>query len=290
MVLSILNLAALIALWIAENYIGERLHITTVLAYMPQHPFGIPAALLLLWSLAARRRSLILLNAAALAFFAIALMGFQVNLRGSGDFAVTTYNIHHGSGGIEAVARAILAERPDVVCLQETNGFPISELQRRFPGWHIVNVQETAILAKRPFTCRAYAMPDTGRVALAADFGEITVLNVHVMPGSIRARRGTRVEQVRRIGEILDALPGPVVLTGDFNTPPRGRLYRRLARRMDDAWTRGGLGFGYTYRSDLPVLRIDHIFVSGARVVSCRVARSGASDHRPVTAVLETRR
>lgn len=77
------------------------------------------------------------------------------------------------------------------------------------------------------------------------------------------------------------------IIAGDFNMPPRGVVYRRIAGQYRNAFSAGN-GFGYTYRSSLPVLRIDHIFLSpDLRPVRCRTIGTRVSDHRPVVAEVE---
>ncbi len=83
----------------------------------------------------------------------------------------------------------------------------------------------------------------------------------------------------------------PVVLLGDFNALPGSRTHRRLAARLPDAhgtraWTRP------TFPARLPLLRIDHVFVSRGvpvrqvRPLGGRLARV-ASDHLPLVADLD---
>lgn len=86
---------------------------------------------------------------------------------------------------------------------------------------------------------------------------------------------------------------GPVALVGDFNLVPRSRVYRRLARRMQDAQRAPGLGRPKpTFPAGFPVLRIDHVFTRGpvavrrVEVIRNEVTRV-ASDHLPLVVDLE---
>ena len=80
---------------------------------------------------------------------------------------------------------------------------------------------------------------------------------------------------------------GPLIVAGDFNTPPRGELYATLASRFTDAFAQAGWGFGNTYSSRWPVVRIDHVwFSSDVQAVRAWVPPVMASDHRPLMAVL----
>jgi len=80
------------------------------------------------------------------------------------------------------------------------------------------------------------------------------------------------------------------VIAGDFNTSPQVACWEPLRALATDAFAARGLGFGYTFRSDFPLWRIDYLWVSP----HWRVLRSGTfggrlSDHRGVWAELELR-
>ena len=78
------------------------------------------------------------------------------------------------------------------------------------------------------------------------------------------------------------------MLAGDFNAIPRSRAYRRLAGRMGDAQSiLDGHRPQPTFPSRWPLMRIDHVFVTGAvkvlRVESVRTPLARiASDHLPL--------
>ncbi|MCV0407464.1 MAG: endonuclease/exonuclease/phosphatase family protein [Rhizobiaceae bacterium] len=85
----------------------------------------------------------------------------------------------------------------------------------------------------------------------------------------------------------------PLVLLGDFNSLPRGRVHSRLCARFTDAHHRAARGRpSPTFPTNRPLFRIDHIFCSpGIEVASAGAWRSAcsrlASDHYPVFADLE---
>jgi endonuclease/exonuclease/phosphatase (EEP) superfamily protein YafD len=95
--------------------------------------------------------------------------------------------------------------------------------------------------------------------------------------------------------------PGPVLVGGDFNVTPHSQLYLLLSRHLRNAHDEVGSGLGFTFPSSAvrllglvpltPLLRIDHIFVSGHFLaLRAGTARdSGGSDHAPVFAELAQR-
>jgi endonuclease/exonuclease/phosphatase family metal-dependent hydrolase len=81
----------------------------------------------------------------------------------------------------------------------------------------------------------------------------------------------------------------PLVLVGDLNATQRTLVHRTLAVRLADAHALRASGQSRvaTFPASLPMLRIDHVFVSqGVRVTSLRVGSSPlarvASDHLPL--------
>lgn len=318
-ILSIANLLFLVALCIVEAVIAERHWLAMLVTYAPQQVFLAPLAALLVASLLARDRRALALNALAGVLSLTLLLGFRVPLRmasrASGPTVrVMTCNIHHGSHGAVRIAEAIRRLEPDVVCLQEANALkpwkdPKPELLRSLRGWHSTTVSDRqVVLSRHPITSqRAHWFPCTNlrevtHAVISVDGLRLNVLNAHFITsesgrslsqsrGAVRAyvkeAASARSRQYAGLTAIAGGLEGPLVIAGDFNTPPRGRLYRRFCRRFTDSFRAAGFGFGYTFRSDVPVERIDHIFVGeGLSVISCRASRVSMSDHRPVVADL----
>jgi endonuclease/exonuclease/phosphatase family metal-dependent hydrolase len=108
-----------------------------------------------------------------------------------------------------------------------------------------------------------------------------------------------RRERERQCGELLGdgwlghpSLEGPLVLCGDLNAVPTASTYRRLSERLRDAQRVTGMRPRATFPSLLPIVRIDHVFVSQhLRVHGTTIpwnARSRrASDHLPLIVDVE---
>lgn len=315
-VFSIANLIGLVLLWPVEAFIAERHWLTVLITYMPQHLFCLPAVLLLAASLLKRDRRMLAANGAALAFFAFALLGFNIPLgakpaASSLRVRVMSYNIHQGSRGMRNVANVVERHHPDILCLQEVNswgewGDPVSKLQQLMPGWHVARDGGLAVLSRHPITHSRvhYLGLGTGRAVFEAGVlvggRRLTVLNTHfvvaagaeslsrhrgTLRGYLRGTGATRLAQKTRLLDVAGSAQGPVVITGDFNTPPRGLTYRRITARFTDAFRAAGWGTGHTYRARLSVLRIDYVFTPPeVEVMKCWAPCETASDHRPVIA------
>jgi len=107
---------------------------------------------------------------------------------------------------------------------------------------------------------------------------EIIQLHEHIRSASLR-----RTEQVDQLAERSAGSPYPLIICGDFNDTPISYVYNKLSEGKKDGFEESGAGFGSTYSTLWPLLRIDYIlipeeFLSG----NYEVARIPYSDHYPV--------
>ena len=68
-----------------------------------------------------------------------------------------------------------------------------------------------------------------------------------------------RPNQVDKVMANIDACSEPSIVVGDFNDTPLSYTYSRLSRGRKDSFLEVGKGFGATYCSLWPMLRIDYI-------------------------------
>ena len=222
-----------------------------------------------------------------------------------------TYNIHQGFDtrgalGMEALARAIEAEAPDVVALHEVsrgwlvNGSvdTLEWLSQRLGmpyvwGPTADSTWGNAVLSRLPvLDVEHHQMPnndalllDRGFLWLELDTGAGTRLRViathfhHIEDeGHLRLPQASAILK-RWNGEER------TVLLGDFNARPGSQEVRTIVQAgFSDAFMKTGApGDGYTFPSDDLYERIDYIFVTsdlGVRDYSARLDQ--ASDHLPV--------
>ena len=88
----------------------------------------------------------------------------------------------------------------------------------------------------------------------------------------------------------------PCVVLGDWNQPTVGPLYRQLTRRLQDAHSAAGLGYGWTFPGDWWTaftdgqawMRLDLVLCSTEwRVLRSEAEPESESQHCAVSAVLE---
>lgn len=94
-----------------------------------------------------------------------------------------------------------------------------------------------------------------------------------------------QAREAEQIRARLDQEDAPVIITGDLNNTPHSWAFRHLAEGYKDAFELAGRGWGATYHSTMPLVRIDHILVSPEwRIAATRVPQTTYSDHLPVIA------
>jgi endonuclease/exonuclease/phosphatase family metal-dependent hydrolase len=132
------------------------------------------------------------------------------------------------------------------------------------------------------------------RVALAARFGSIQLVNVHLdtSVGLLRGGPGAaRRRQARALREAIARLPVPVIVAGDFNTwwGDDEPAIKELRQAFPDA---GRLDKRETWRGPLRTgNRLDYVFAKGVDppVVVRRLDHRFGSDHWPLIATMPTR-
>ena len=237
---------------------------------------------------------------------------------------IMTYNVHscRGTDGkldVGRIAAVIAQSRPDIVALQEldvhrrrTGSVDQAHAIAERLGMHFhfnaaLSVAEErygdAILTALPMRLvKSGALPNLrkmevrGRKLELEDRGAlwaeieidgrpVQVINTHLglVPLEQKAQAETLVSK-----EWLKGAPAPLILIGDFNATPRYACYKRFAAVLKDARKLApGRPGAPTFPSRLPMLRIDHAFVSegvgvdGIHAPDTALARV-ASDHLPL--------
>lgn len=216
---------------------------------------------------------------------------------------IMTYNVLDGGlGRIDPLAEVILAQEPDVLCLQEvTDESRLDQLNARL-GMHVSLGRPTtpgdrpsmavAILTREPVEWHQaiYLSPD--RSALRVDFKKpkLSVVTLHLTGRATRTAEATRLEQWARLQVATAFLQHPSLLCGDFNAQPPAEDVDATQLRDQDAahlerdgaptvpqrlypavvaagWVDVAAKLGTakpTFTAERPALRYDHVFANAA--------------------------
>ncbi|MPY67372.1 hypothetical protein F8S09_11850 [Deinococcus sp. SDU3-2] len=296
-----LYLLTVALVWALGEWVGERTLPTLLLAYAPPLLWLLPAPLVLGWTLWRRQGVAVALAGTLLAAGGAGLLHWRPQT--DGTLRVVTFNVAQGlHGSPDEIAAALRAADADLLLLQETNfvrpGFREALLDR-LPGYAVRAGYEVTTLSRLPvLSATNHAAPGSRRTFLETRVRwrgqEVRVLNVHlgtVLVSSalrgdfdrVRQTRDVRAAQVARLSALAGEVPGPLVLGGDLNTPPRGLAYRELRQAFGPgAHDLAGRGPGWTFPGLF--LRIDHLMARGLTPTRSWVLPESGSDHRALLA------
>jgi endonuclease/exonuclease/phosphatase family metal-dependent hydrolase len=235
-------------------------------------------------------------------------------------FRVMTYNIHHGEGldgkvDMTRIAALIKEERADIVALQEVDKGVARTARRDLPaelaaltgmtyvfsnnfhyqGGEYGNAVLTRFPVKSWNNCH-YKMirPNEQRgilqVVLDVRGRELVFMNTHIDSRPDDAERWLNVGEMEALEKQYHGRP--MILCGDFNDVPTGRIYRRMSETFHDTWARVGQGHGFSFPANKPTKRIDYLWISKDEALmplKTWIPESEASDHLPVVAEFELR-
>lgn len=237
---------------------------------------------------------------------------------------VFSQNIALGNIDLDLIFDEIARTRPNVVVLQEARGPVARRLLGHFAQWN-THAHEQFFLASRFPISQTRVPPKLLLRGLdrAARFvqhtletpqGPVEVLNVHPIsprdgldelrgeglthelqrgrlfaprgPGLIRHNADLRELQIEAIAAAAPR-DRPVLIAGDTNLPGLSRFLRVHLGRFQDGFAAAGGGFGYTFPTRHPWLRIDRILASpDLHFTSFVTGTARGSDHLAVFAVL----
>ncbi len=230
-----------------------------------------------------------------------------------GPVRVMTYNLHNGVNpwgqlNLEALARAIEAQNPDVVALQEVSrGWIINGstdmlqwLGQRLGMPYVWNPTEgdtwgNAIFSRYPIIAsEAHALPPDdlllhrGFILAQIDIGAAAPLNIiDTHYHHLEEDSGIRVVQSQAILAFWQERP-TTLLVGDLNAGPDSpEMIMLHDAGFIDAITAAGIIPGYTYSSTNPDRRLDYIwYTADLTAANVLITTDTASDHLGVAATI----
>jgi len=309
--------------WVLIRYLSDRWWPATVIEYAPRWPFLLPLLVVLPLGLRRGWRMGILPLLTGL-FVLGPLLNFNIPWRRwlsaapeGQKLRVLTCNIHRLELNIAEFDAYLLAADPNIVVLQDYSGWDDSAVLRS--GWSTYRVGEIFVASRFPIvgihdlqleSVRGIdddQIPHRMGAAAAFDLrtpaGLVTLVDLHLasphngletVPADrhkgifkLKANAIRRRNESAKITQWADAQTGPVILAGDFNTPPESPIYRAFWSRYRDAFDSAAFGYGYSYYAPVSAIRIDHILAGpGVMCAGCRIGPACGSPHRPVVADL----
>jgi vancomycin resistance protein VanJ len=308
------TLAVMLIAWAALRA-GDQWPPSALLLFGPRWVLALLAAPVLLAALAFRRRALwpvvpaLLIAAGPIAGFCVPWERLGSDPPAGPRVRVLTCNMHFAKTAPRPLDQLVLEAGPDVVAIQEWRDSAQSEVLAG-SEWRTDRAPGLFLASRFPIR-RAERLGESStgehgsvmRYELDTPAGGLTVFNLHLATprkglgasagfdqeglNEIRANSELRLRQSEFVAAQAGQVTGPVVLLGDFNTPPESVLFRRVWSGYANAFSDAGWGWGYTFHTRRTAVRIDHILVGGGgRAAGCWVGPDVGSPHRPVLADL----
>ena len=237
---------------------------------------------------------------------------FDKSRKDPNAFRLISWNIGGAiPGGFPAALSALAQHKPDIVFFQETpdNDTETSSAVLSIPyfaGFSMHDGGDCAILSRFPLEKVAtrsigpWDKPTLAKAHIGKTSQTLLLCNVRMMiPSSVfyplaprlPVDNEQRLKQYDNLSQLLNEtcmkenFPLPIVLAGDFNVCGGARSLGILRETLNlrDSWSTSGIGWGGTMPTEIPVARIDQVWLTpNIKPIGSRVLPNMPSDHRPV--------
>lgn len=320
---AMLLLIALLARFISPKYFSSIAVVGLSLPFLAI----VNILCLILWIALLKRQFLLPLLALAISYWHLddfmRLEGKHKTFSSEKHFRVMSYNIaslmykkkSRQEDNYRDVVAIIKAEKPDILCLQETywTDFDIGyqymaptkdsyHIQSKYPiiNWGIVPYADNNInkcyfadIKVHGDTLRVYNAHLASTRFSLAEKNTMTDLNEELFTQDSLLEKNTssilaklkyafelRADQVNRIANHITLSPYKVILCGDFNDTAASYAYHTLTQKLDDSFVNAGSGFGNSFSELAFPLRIDYILHSPTIVpFNYYTVKNKQSDH-----------
>jgi len=172
----------------------------------------------------------------------------------------------------------------------------LNEEDIEFIGSYMIVYEATADINGTPVTL-VHVHLRTNSYDAAKSKGSGKRQKVHNIYENLQFGYAYRGEESKAIADSLRNCPNPLIVCGDFNDLSGSKCVRTIQNcrsynvnenhrdRLNDAWWRGGQGFGFTFVDQKLRLRLDHILYSKEfELQAVTVDTVSFSDHLPLIA------
>jgi endonuclease/exonuclease/phosphatase (EEP) superfamily protein YafD len=234
---------------------------------------------------------------------------------GPTSLKLMTWNVRPDNPSPQTIQQTILAQRPEVVALQELF-YPLAKplgplLKREYPYQLLGADDGLALYSRYPLqplvtepspACRC--LPALVTLPKTVTAKPVALVNVHLPIATLTVQRlgpipmptdfNTHLQDgfLQGLLQRVEAITQPFVVMGDFNIGDRQPNYQKLRAYLTDAFTQVGWGFGLTYPvnrlTHFPVVRIDYVWHNPQwRAKQIRHGQAPGSDHKYTVAELQ---
>ncbi|WP_406179428.1 endonuclease/exonuclease/phosphatase family protein [Streptomyces sp. NBC_01006] len=219
---------------------------------------------------------------------------------GKGDLTVVTHNVAAANTDVPGTVKMLIDSGADLIALEELEPRVQPEYERGLAAaypHHVAGISADGLWSKYPITGSGMAKSPAGegsgtvfRSVVATPKGEIAVYVGHLDSVRVTLGKGFGAElrdnSIAATSAALRAEPlERVLLMGDLNGSLADRAFAPITEQMTSAHEAAGSGFGFTWPTAFPAVRIDHILSKGRLTATDSwVLPADGSDHRAVAA------
>ena len=278
----IANLAIILALLSVHFVLKERSYIDALRFYMFPLPVIIGIILCLSIFLSKRRYNLIIAGILLLVWLG---RSYKINIPetiNKPDIEVVFWNASRDNGFEEAFN--LNKSIPDVMVLVESKPNNIKEFQSKYPEYYFYKSNlGIYIFSKRPVQIENEVTSKYNSTVINFKSYGINFYAVDVT-GSTDVPRNWELDFVN---ELIKENKNTIVL-GDFNVPFESKNLNKIKSTFNHAFNEKGNGFRETWFWNLPLLSLDHIWVSkDLKILKTEKINTFKSDHSMIKTIID---
>ncbi|MGK0253252.1 MAG: hypothetical protein ACI9OE_000714 [Mariniflexile sp.] len=190
------------------------------------------------------------------------------------DLEVVFWNASRDNGFIEAFKEN--GSIPDVMVLVESEKNNIQELQSKYPNYYFYkSVREIYIFSKNPILIKSEESSKYNSTVINFKTNEMNFFAVDVT-GS---QDVPRTWELGFVNKLITKSPNTIII-GDFNVPFESKNLKKIKTNFNHAFNEKGNGFRETWFWNIPLLSLDHIWVSkDLEILKTQKINTFKSDH-----------
>lgn len=165
---------------------------------------------------------------------------------------------------------------PDVMVLVETGKYSIEDFKQKYPNYYFYKSHtEVFIFSKTPMEIKSENTSQYRTTVIDFETAGINFYAVDVA-GSTDVPRAWALSYVNKSVKRT----GNTIVLGDFNVPYESIYLKQFKKHFNQAFNEKGNGFRETWFYNIPLLSLDHIWVSkDLKVLKTKKLYSKVSDH-----------
>lgn len=173
---------------------------------------------------------------------------------------------------------------PDVVVLVEYHAETLEKIKTQYSNsyfyWH--DDSEIGVFSKQPVYLEKVLISENESTIINFSTFKINFYAVDVNPSLLIPRK----EELAFINQSIQSKHGSVIL-GDFNLPYESKFFSYIKNSFNHTLTEKGNGFRETWFWNIPLLSLDHIWVSkDLKIITTEKINTWKSDHSMIKTVV----